>query len=54
MSEHEGFCIPLVESMHFDIPIIAYDAGAIPDTLGGAGILLNHKKFGEIANIIDI
>lgn len=54
MSEHEGFCIPLVESMHFDIPIIAYNAGAIPDTLGGAGILLNHKKFGEIANIIDI
>ena len=54
MSEHEGFCIPLVESMHFDIPIIAYNAGAIPDTLGGAGILLNHKKFGEIANLIDI
>ena len=54
MSEHEGFCIPLVESMHFDVPIIAYNAGAIPDTLGGTGILVNHKKFGEIAYIIDI
>lgn len=54
MSEHEGFCIPLVESMYFHIPIIAYNAGAVPDTLGGAGILVNHKKFGEIAQIIDI
>jgi len=54
MSEHEGFCIPLVESMHFHIPIIAYNAGAVPDTLGGTGILINNKKFGEIAQMIDI
>ncbi len=54
MSEHEGFCIPLVESMFFNIPIIAYNAGAVPDTLGGSGILVNHKKFGEIAQMIDI
>ncbi len=54
MSEHEGFCIPLVESMHFQVPIIAYNAGAVPDTLGGSGILINHKKFGEIAQIINI
>lgn len=54
MSEHEGFCIPLVESMYFHIPIIAYNAGAVPDTLGGTGILVNHKKFSEIAQIIDI
>jgi len=54
MSEHEGFCIPLVESMYFQIPIIAYNAGAVPDTLGGTGILVNHKKFNEIAQIIDI
>ncbi|AJM91250.1 Glycosyltransferase [Nitrosopumilus piranensis] len=54
MSEHEGFCIPLVESMHFHVPIIAFNAGAVPDTLGGSGILVNHKKFGEIAQIIDI
>ena len=54
MSEHEGFCIPLVESMHFHVPIIAYNAGAVPDTLGGTGILINNKKFGEIAQMIDI
>jgi len=35
MSEHEGFCIPLVESMYFDVPIVAYNSTAVPDTLGG-------------------
>ena len=43
MSEHEGFCIPLVEAMIFDVPIIAFDAAAVPDTLGGAGVLLHEK-----------
>ena len=40
MSEHEGFCVPLVESMFFNIPIVAYASSAIPDTLGGSGFLL--------------
>lgn len=44
MSEHEGFCIPLVEAMKNNIPIIAYSAGAIPDTLGNAGVLLKEKN----------
>lgn len=43
MSEHEGFCVPLVEAMFFDVPIIAYNSSAISDTLGGAGILTNTK-----------
>lgn len=43
MSEHEGFCVPLVESMYFDVPILAYRSSAIPDTLGGSGILLEEK-----------
>ena len=42
-SEHEGFCVPLLEAMAFDVPIVAYAAAAVPDTLGGAGILLRHK-----------
>ena len=54
MSEHEGFCIPLVESMYFHKPIIAYNSTAIPDTLGDSGVLVNHKKFDEIAKIIDL
>lgn len=43
MSEHEGFCVPLVEAMCFEIPIIAYDNCAIGETLGGGGILLKEK-----------
>lgn len=43
MSEHEGFCVPLVEAMYFDVPIIAYCAAAIPDTLGGCGVLTESK-----------
>lgn len=41
MSEHEGFCVPLVEAMYFDVPVVAYDSSAVPDTLGGSGILLD-------------
>ena len=44
MSEHEGFCVPLVEAMYFDVPIVAYDSTAIPDTLGGSGVLLETKE----------
>jgi glycosyltransferase involved in cell wall biosynthesis len=44
MSEHEGFCVPLVEAMWFDVPIFAFHAGAIRETLGGAGIVFDQKK----------
>lgn len=54
MSEHEGFCVPLVESMYFDIPIIAYNAAAVPYTLGNSGILVNLKKHCEIAELIEM
>jgi len=48
LSEHEGFCVPLVEAMAADVPILAYAAGAVPETLGGAGILFAPKDL-EIA-----
>ena len=54
MSEHEGFCIPLVESMYFEVPIVAYNSSAIPDTLKGSGILVNHKRYDEIAMILEL
>ncbi len=53
MSEHEGFCVPLLEAMHFDVPIIAYGAAAIPDTLGGSGILTDTKDPIFTAMLID-
>ena len=43
MSEHEGFGVPLVESMHFGVPVIAYAAAAVSETLGDAGILVEAQ-----------
>jgi glycosyltransferase involved in cell wall biosynthesis len=54
MSEHEGFCLPLVESLVFDVPIVAYDSTAVPDTLGGAGVLVREKRFDRLAELVDI
>ncbi len=53
MSEHEGFCLPLIESSFFQLPVIAYNAGAVSQTLGNSGILVNHKKYDKIAGLID-
>lgn len=44
MSEHEGFCVPLIEAMWFDVPVIAYKSSAIPETLGDAGLMFTTKK----------
>jgi len=43
-SDHEGFCVPIVEAMAHDLPVVAYDAGAVPETVGAAGILLESKE----------
>jgi glycosyltransferase involved in cell wall biosynthesis len=40
MSEHEGFCAPLLEALEQGLPVVARGAGAVPETLGGAGIVL--------------
>jgi len=52
MSEHEGFCIPLVEAMSFNLPIFAYAQPAVAETLDGSGVLFHHKDFGAIARAI--
>jgi glycosyltransferase involved in cell wall biosynthesis len=52
MSEHEGFCIPLIESMVHDVPILAYAAAAVPETLDGAGVLFRQKRFDLIAEMM--
>jgi len=54
LSEHEGFCLPLIESMVFDLPLIAYDCTAVPYTLDGAGILVREKRVEFISELIDI
>jgi glycosyltransferase involved in cell wall biosynthesis len=52
MSEHEGFCIPLIESMAHNLPILAYAAGAVPETLDGTGVLVREKRWDYIAEMM--
>ena len=49
MSAHEGFCVPLVEAMICDTPILAYKSTAIPYTLGSAGFQFERKNYPELA-----
>ena len=53
LSEHEGFCVPLVEAMHFGLPVAAFASSAIPDTLGHGGILLKDKSPHLVAETIN-
>jgi glycosyltransferase involved in cell wall biosynthesis len=52
LSEHEGFCVPLVEAMAADVPIVAYAAGAVPETLGGAGLVFSPKDLEVAAELL--
>jgi glycosyltransferase involved in cell wall biosynthesis len=52
LSEHEGFCVPLVEAMAADVPVVAYAAGAVPETLGGAGLLFAPKDLEVAAELL--
>lgn len=52
-SEHEGFCVPLVESMSMKVPIVSYESSAIPATVGGAGIVLKEREPYLMAEAID-
>ncbi len=45
LSEHEGFCAPLLEAMAADVPVLAYAAAAVPETLGGAGVQFAPKDW---------
>jgi glycosyltransferase involved in cell wall biosynthesis len=52
LSEHEGYGAPLIEAMHFGIPVIAFDAGAVKETLQGGGILLKEKDPEVVAELL--
>lgn len=52
MSEHEGLGIPWLEAMHFGLPVVAYAAAALPETIGSGGILFREKAFDEIAGLM--
>lgn len=54
MSEHEGFGKPLIESMYFNLPVLAYSAAAVPSTMGDAGILFTRKDFEPLSDMLGI
>lgn len=53
LSDHEGFCVPLLEAMHHRLPIVAFDAGAVAETLGGAGLVLRDKSPVSVAAAVE-
>lgn len=53
MSEHEGFCAPVTEAFYLDIPVVAFNAGAVEETMNGGGILVNRKDFMQVAALCD-
>jgi glycosyltransferase involved in cell wall biosynthesis len=52
LSEHEGFCVPLVESMAMQVPVLAYGCCAVPETLGGAGVCFAPKDLEQAAELL--
>ncbi|MBP6016565.1 MAG: glycosyltransferase [Candidatus Promineofilum sp.] len=55
MSEHEGFGVPLIESMYLGLPVMAYGAAAVPQTMGKAGLLFfdkNYERIAELAHLV--
>ena len=53
MSEHEGFCVPLIEAMHFSLPLIAFDSCAVAETVGSGGLVVTQKQHAQIAELMD-
>jgi L-malate glycosyltransferase len=52
-SEHEGFCVPLVEAFYKEVPVLAYSATAVPATMDGAGVLVTDKEPLNVAKVMD-
>src|SRR5262249_22587001 len=52
-SEHEGFCVPLVEAFYKGVPVLAYAATAVPGTMDGAGVLYDDKDPRLVAALME-
>jgi glycosyltransferase involved in cell wall biosynthesis len=52
-SEHEGYCVPLVEAFYKQVPVLAYAATAVPATMDGAGVLYTNKNPAHVAALMD-
>ena len=54
LSEHEGFCVPLLEAMAFDVPVIAFKSTGVPYALGEAGLQLAEKRYDVVSEAIEL
>ena len=52
-SEHEGFCVPIIEAFHKRIPVLAYAATAVPATMDGGGVLYETKDPFDVARVME-
>ena len=52
-SEHEGFCVPIVEAFYKQVPVLAYAATAVPSTMDGAGVLFENRDPIHVAALMD-
>lgn len=52
LSDHEGYCVPIMEALETGLPVIGYAAGAVPETIGRAGLLLSEKSPGLVAEAV--
>ncbi|MEM9521671.1 MAG: glycosyltransferase family 4 protein [Actinomycetota bacterium] len=52
LSDHEGFCVPVVEAMAAGVPVVAHRAAALPETIGSAGLVLGDKRPATVAAAI--
>jgi L-malate glycosyltransferase len=52
-SEHEGFCVPIVEAFYKQVPVLAFAATAVPSTMDGAGVLFENRDPLHVAMLID-
>ena len=51
-SEHEGFCVPLIEAFYKQVPVLAYAATAVPATMDGGGVLYETKDPFDVARLM--
>lgn len=54
MSRHEGFGVPLLEAMYRGVPVVAYGAAAVPETMGGAGVATLTNEPLEVARLLAV
>ena len=54
LSQHEGFCVPLIEAMYFGIPVLALGKTAVPYTMKNAGLVISEIDYWKIAELMGI